>query len=206
MSLTSVVSSVVLVSLGPLFVAVASALFLKERITSPMWLGMLMAVVGGVIIGLAGTGSGALGQNPLLGNALALAGALCLAPYLIIGRALRAKLSLLAYITLVYGSAAVVLLIALLVAQTPITFANPSALLWIVLLALVPQLIGHTAFNWTVRRMPAAFATIPALAEPIGSSILATLLFRELPGPLTLLGAVVALAGITLMSLKRSVA
>jgi len=203
LSLTNVVSSVVLVSLGPLFVAVASALFLRERITSRMWLGMLMAVAGGALIGLTGTGSGAAGQNPLLGNALALAGALCLAPYLIIGRVLRAKLSLLAYITLVYGSAAAVLLMALVVAQIPITFTEPSAFIWVVLLALVPQLIGHTAFNWAVRRMPATFATIPVLGEPIGTSILAVLLFRELPGSITLVGAIVALAGITLMSLKR---
>ena len=170
------------------------------------WVGMLLAVMGGVMIGLTGTTTDTSAPNPVLGNALALAGAVSLAPYLIIGRALRAKLSLLAYITLVYGSAAVVLLLALVFTQTPLTFADPMAVVWIALLALIPQLIGHTTFNWAVRRIPAAFATIPVLGEPIGTSILAILLFREVPGSVTLLGALVALGGIAIMSLKRSAA
>jgi drug/metabolite transporter (DMT)-like permease len=203
LSLTSVVSSVVLVSLGPLFVALASAVFLKERIARHAWLGMLMATSGGTLIALTGSSASDTAQNPLLGNMLALVGAVCLAPYLIIGRALRKKLSLLAYITLVYGAAAVLLLV-LVFARIPVTFVNPIALIWIGLLALIPQLIGHTTFNWAVRHMPAAFATIPVLAEPIGTSILAMVLFREVPGLLTLVGAIVALAGIAVMSLNRS--
>lgn len=203
LELTSVVSSVVLVSFGPLFVAVASAIVLKERLTGRMLLGMVIAIGGGIVIGLADAGGASQGRSPLAGNALALAGALCLAPYLIIGRALRAKLSLLAYVTLVYGAAAVVLLLLLMATGTPIVFETPSALVWIVLLALVPQLIGHTSFNWAVRRMPAAFATIPVLGEPVGTSIMAVLLLGESIKPLTIAGAVIALAGIAFMSMAK---
>ena len=204
LSLTNVISSVVLVSFGPLFVAVASAIFLKERITGGVWLGMLIAIAGGIVIGLADAGSSttSVGRSPLIGNALALTGALCLAPYLIIGRALRAKLSLLAYITLVYGAAAVSLLVILFITRTPLTVGDPSAWMWIALLAAVPQLMGHTAFNWAVRRMPAAFATVPVLGEPIGSSILAVLLLGETIKPFTLVGAALALVGIVIMSRK----
>ena len=203
LELTSVVSSVVLVSFGPLFVAVAAAIFLKERLTGSALMGMLLAIVGGIVIGLGDVGNAHAGSAPLVGNALALAGAVCLAPYLIIGRALRAKLSLLAYVALVYGAAAVVLLVVAVVTRTPLTFANPQAWLWITLLALVPQLIGHTAFNFAVRRMPASFATIPVLGEPIGSSILAIVLLHETVTSLTLAGAALALAGIAVMSTKR---
>ncbi len=201
---TSVVSSVVLVSLSPLFIAAASALFLREPLTTRVVAGMAIAVAGGILIGLSDSGGTAPGQNPMLGNALALAGALCMTPYLIIARALRSKFSLLAYITLVYGAAAAALLFAVLLTRTPLTAGDPSAYLWIVLLALMPQLIGHTSFNWSVRRLPAVYGTIPVLGEPVGSAILAMIILGETVKPLTLLGAALALAGIALMSLKRN--
>jgi drug/metabolite transporter (DMT)-like permease len=71
---------------------------------------------------------------------------------------------------------------------------------WIALLALLPQLVGHTSFNWSVRRLPAAYATIPVLGEPVGSTLLAITLLGETVKPLTLIGAAVAVAGIAIMS------
>jgi drug/metabolite transporter (DMT)-like permease len=201
---TSVVSSVVLVTLSPLFVALASAIFLREAVNRQMALGMVIAIAGGILIGIADSSSSSPGRNPPLGNALALAGAVCIAPYLIIARALRSKLSLLAYITLVYGAAALILCAVVLLTQTPLSSNSALAYVWIALLALVPQLIGHTSFNWSVRRLPAVYATIPVLGEPVGSTILAVILLGEVVTPLTLVGAVLALAGIALMSLKRS--
>jgi len=201
---TSVVSSVVLVTLSPLFVALASAIFLREPVNSRMALGMVIAIAGGILIGVADSAGSSPGQNPPLGNALALAGAVCIAPYLIIARALRSKLSLLAYITLVYGAAALILCAVVVLTQTPLGSDSALAYLWIALLALVPQLIGHTSFNWSVRRLPAVYATIPVLGEPVGSTILAVILLGETITLLTLAGAALALSGIALMSLKKT--
>ncbi len=103
---------------------------------------------------------------------------------MIVGRALRNKLSLLAYVTLVYGAAAGVLLLMCLVTGTSLIFQDPTAYVWVALLALLPQLVGHTSFNWSVRRLPAAYATIPVLGEPVGSTILAILLLGETVKPL----------------------
>lgn len=199
LAFTSVVSSVALVSLSPLFIALTGVLILKEKLTRRLLLGMVVATAGGILIGLADS-AGAPGANPALGNALALAAALCMAPYMIVGRALRHKLSLLAYVALVYGAAAVVLLLLCLVTRTSLIVNDPMAYVWIALLALLPQLIGHTSFNWSVRRLPAAYATIPVLGEPVGSTILAIVLLGETVKPLTLIGAAVALAGIAVMS------
>jgi drug/metabolite transporter (DMT)-like permease len=201
---TSVISSVVLVSFSPVFVAIASVIFLKERLTLPVVIGMLVAITGGIVIALAGMSGATPGSNPLLGNALALIGAMCVGPYLIIARALRGKLSLLAYVTLVYGAAALLLLVAVLFTGTSLIFADPSAYVWIILLALVPQLSGHTSFIWAARRLPAVYATIPVLGEPIGSAILAMILLGETITPMTLLGAALALGGIFIMNWKRS--
>lgn len=200
LAFTSVVSSVALVSLSPLFIALAGVFILKEPLTRRLIAGMIIAIAGGILIGLADSAGNAPGANPALGNTLALIAALCMAPYMIVGRALRHKLSLLAYITLVYGAAAVVLLLMCLVTGTSLVFSDPMAYVWIALLALLPQLVGHTSFNWSVRRLPAAYATIPVLGEPVGSTILAILLLGETVKPLTLIGAGVAIAGIAIMS------
>lgn len=197
---TSVVSSVALVSLSPLFIALAGVLVLKEKLTRRLMLGMVIAIAGGILIGVADSAGASPGSNPALGNALAVAAALCMAPYMIVGRALRHKLSLLAYVTLVYSAAAVVLLLMCLVTGTSLIFDDPMAYVWIALLALLPQLVGHTSFNWSVRRLPAAYATIPVLGEPVGSTLLAITLLGETVKPLTLIGAAVAVAGIAIMS------
>jgi drug/metabolite transporter (DMT)-like permease len=204
LAFTSVVSSVALVSLSPLFIAIAGVLVLKEKLTRRLMIGMVIAIAGGILIGLAAIAGASPGANPALGNVLAVTAALCMAPYMIVGRALRNKLSLLAYVTLVYGAAAVTLLLLCLFTGTSLVFQDPLAYVWVALLALLPQLVGHTSFNWSVRRLPAAYATIPVLGEPVGSTMLAIVLLGETVKPLTLIGAAVALAGIAIMSWRGS--
>jgi drug/metabolite transporter (DMT)-like permease len=201
---TSVTSSVVLVTLSPLFVALASALFLRESVTRLAAAGMVMAVLGGILVGVGDIGqSSVTAPNPLLGNALALAGALCITPHFLIGRRLRVRLSLLAYISLVYSAAAVVLLAVVWLTGTPLIGFDPQAYVWMALLALLPQLVGHTSINWSLGYLPATFATIPVLGEPIGSTLLAVILLGEVVTPLKLLGGALTLGGIGLMTVSR---
>lgn len=202
---TSVASSVVLVTLSPIFVAIGSLVFLKERLPGPAILGMVVAVSGGVVIALGDRAmSGMAGSNPALGNALAVAGALSIAPHFLIGRRLRARLSLLAYISVVYSAAALVLLIAVAALRVPLAGFGPQACVWVVLLALVPQLIGHTSFNWALGYLPATYATIPVLGEPIGSMALAVVVLDEPLTPARALGGALVLGGIALMAIARA--
>jgi drug/metabolite transporter (DMT)-like permease len=208
---TSIASSVVLVSTGPLWVALLSPIFLKEPLTRSILVGMAMALLGGTVIGLSDSCQldGELVCPPLsefvqgeafFGNSLALAGAWAVAGYLMIGRRLRAGMSLIPYIFVVYGSAAISLLVAMLFAgQSPGGF-SPLVYIWIILLALVPQLIGHTTYNWALRYLPAALVSITTLAEPVGSAILAFFILDEKPTLLIILGGVLILAGIYLAS------
>jgi drug/metabolite transporter (DMT)-like permease len=175
--------------------------------------GLLIAMVGGVLVGVSeacefngrlvcepfGT---AFQSRAMTGNGLALIGALCAAGYLLVGRSLRARLSLLAYIFLVYGTAAVVLLVWVFLSGNPL-FGYPSqSYLWFAALALIPQLLGHSTFNWSLKYFPAAFVSVTLLAEPVGSIILAYLLLSEVPGLLELAGGVVILSGIYVSSRK----
>lgn len=210
---TSVASSVVLVTTTPLWVALFAPLFLRETITRAILGGMVLALAGGIIIGLSeacawngGLLCGGAGQAEsglgLWGNFLALAGAWMAAGYIMIGRHLRAKMSLIPYIFVVYGMAALVLIVLMLGAgQTPLGYPL-ATYAWMLALAVVPQLLGHSTFNWALGYLPASLVSITLLGEPIGSIILAYFLLRESPSPLELVGGVLILAGIYLASQK----
>lgn len=209
---TSVASSAVLVSTTPLFVALLSPLFLKEMPTRWVTLGLVMALIGGTVVALSDACrwqdlhlacpslAEFTGAKTSLGNLLALAGAAAGACYVMLGRRLRAKMSLLSYIFVVYGMAAVVLIgIMFASGSSPLGF-SPSIYVWFVLLALVPQLIGHTTFNWALGFLSAAFVSITLLGEPIGTTILAYIFLQEVPGPLKILGAALILTGLVVAS------
>ena len=201
---TTVASSVVLVSSSPLFVAIASWLFLREKISRAVIIGLVLAVLGGIIIGLTDT-SGKM-RNALLGDALALAGAVTVAGYWIIGRRLRAKLPVVPYIAIVYGTAAVTLILMVGAARLSFVGYQPTVYLWILLLALGPQLLGHSSFNWALAHLPATFVSVATLGEPVGSALLAYLIWpaTEAPTLLKMVGAVLILIGIMVASKKAS--
>jgi len=189
----SVASSVVLVSMGPLFVGLGSWLFLRERPGARMFAGILLAAAGCIVISWGDLGKG---QNQLFGDLLALTGAVMVAGYLMIGRKVRARRSLVTYVALVYGVAMVTLLAIVLVAQQPMLGFSPAAYAWLLLLGLVPQLIGHSTLNWALRHLSATYVSIITLAEPLCSGLLAYLILREAVSWPTALGGALILAGI----------
>ena len=209
---TTVTSSVVLVATTPLWVALLSPITLKEPLTRVIWIGMVLVIVGSIIVGLsdtctlnAGTFSCPTFQDfvtgeAFLGDMLALVGAWMAAGYVLIGRRLRAQMSLVPYIFLVYGVAAVILITIMLVAGYSPWGYPPQAYFWLVLLAIVPQLLGHSTFNWALGFLPAAFVAITLMGEPIGSTVLAFILLKETPTAVKIFGAILILAGIFVAS------
>ncbi|MBI3287115.1 MAG: DMT family transporter [Chloroflexi bacterium] len=189
---TSVVNSVVLVATSPLFVALGSHLLGLDRLTRWMVGGLVLALAGGVAIG------GGEGSSALRGNLLALGGALMAAGYLMIGRRIRRRVSLLTYIALVYSIAAGVSLVLVAATQRSLIGYSPNTYLMFVLLALVPQVIGHSAFNWALGYLSAPFVSLTVVGEPIGATLLAALLLGEIPSVVKLLGGALILAGVYL--------
>jgi drug/metabolite transporter (DMT)-like permease len=193
---TTVVSSIMLVSASPLFVALGSWLFLRERIGPGVILGLIITLVGSAIVGLSDRGG--VMRNALLGDLLAFAGAVTVAGYLLIGRRLRGKLPLVPYIAVVYGTAAVALVLMVGAARQSFIGYAPITYLWILLLALGPQLLGHSSYNWALAHLPATFVSVAILGEPIGSTILAFIILNETPTPVKLAGAALILIGIVI--------
>jgi drug/metabolite transporter (DMT)-like permease len=203
LGMTSVASSVVLVSMGPVFVALGSWTLLRETPGRMTAVGVAMAAVGSVIIGWGDLGHG---YAKLVGDLLAVLGGVMVAGYLVIGRRVRARRSLPVYIALVYGSAMVTLLFIALLAGKPLLGFSLPAYGWMAALGLVPQLIGHSTLNWALRHLSATFVAAITLTEPMGASILAYLVLGERITALTLLGGVLILAGIYVASRSEQAA
>ena len=172
---------------------------MRERLPRLTWLGILCTMAGSIVIGYS-DGSDGSARNALLGDALALIGAIAIAAYFLVGRTLQRRISTLAYVALVYSSAAgFLVLLALLAgggAAGVFTGFPPAAYLLALALGLGPQLLGHTVLNWSLRHLSPTFVALATLGEPIGSALLALLFIGLSFRPLQLGGFVVLLAGI----------
>ncbi len=194
LSHTSVAASVVLVNTQPVFTAVIVTVFLKERPGKKLISGILIATAGAVVLGAGEAGEG----TRLLGCVLAVLGAICASLYYSIGRAERKEMGLWAYVTIVYAFAAGTLLLLAWFSGTRLIYWLEKEWLFYILLAVLPTLFGHTILNWSLRWLPAPFVNTVALCEPFGAALISALLpqIREIPGPLTILGGVIIVAGI----------
>ncbi len=194
---TSVANSVVLVNTNPLWVGILTPFIAKERIKTAAIVSIVISVAGGIIIG---AGDFASGDKALFGDFLALMGSICAAIYLLLGRNLRRKLSLIAYVMVCYGSAAVILWVIVLSSKAQITgfSSNTVAAFWA--MALVPQLIGHTSYNWSLKWFSASLIAVSLLGEPIVATILAYFIFGEGLTWLKIAGGALILAAIYIAS------
>lgn len=193
---TSVASSVVLVATNPIFVGIGAVIFLNERIPRLLVIGIGVSLLGTGIIGADDFHQG--GTSVLYGDLLAVMGAMTHSGYLLIGQRLRAKMDTLTYITLVYGSAAAVLLLGALATGASVSGLSSYTWLMMILLALGPQLLGHTAYNWSLKFVTATVVAVMILAEPIGAAVLAYVLLGEGVTLLKIAGGLVVLVGIYL--------
>lgn len=195
---TSVASSTALVTTNPLWIGLASFLLFREKPSRLMVAGIALSLAGSLAIFVSDSQNAMAGADPLFGNLLALVGSWGFSAYLLIGRRLRAGLPLPAYIWLAYGAAALFLLAGTQASGAALTgYALPA---WLAMLglALGPQLLGHTSYNWSLKHVSATFVAVVTLGEPIGSAFFAFLIFGETLAPLQAAGFALLLAGIYL--------
>lgn len=190
---TSVASSVVLVTLQPIFAMLGVRIFFKEEIAKAGVAGAIFAVLGSIIIGW---GDFKIGGQALYGDLLAILGAILVTGYWLFGQLLRKKVSVLVYAFLVYGASTITLLLYNLALN--LEFTGYSAYNWKLFLglAIIPTIFGHTVFNWAIKYISAATISVTILAEPIGSIILAYIFLSEVITITQLLGSAVIFTGI----------
>ena len=202
---TSVLTSVTLVTTNPLIVALATPFLLREQLSRVTLGAILLAMCGGVIISAMGDAGTATNQSaPLLGAGLAVVGSFAVAGYYIIGRRLRATIPVLPYIWLTYGAAAVALAVLVGLSGLPVGGLPGNAYVWMTLTGLIPQLIGHSLFNYALGYLSAAFVSLTVLGEPIFSTILAVVFLAERPLPPQLIGSAAILLALFIASREEA--
>lgn len=199
LGMTTVAASVLLVNLHPVAMIAGSALWLGERPTRRQLAGTAVGLSGAVIVAWGDFGGG-LGGRVLLGDALALVGALTVSFYYLSARRLRAKLDVWPYVSLVYGSCFVVLLLFATVTGVPLVPQPPRELGIFAAIALGPMLLGHTGFNWALKHVSAPTVSLVMLGEPVGAGLIAFIVpaIHEVPSLRTIVGGAVILAGIVM--------
>ncbi len=194
---TSIVASATIVTTNPIWVALILWLWRGERPSRLTAAGIVVAIGGGALIAVGDAGGASAGPRPLLGDLLALGGALTVSLYLVLGREAQHRgLGLGQYVAIAYVVGAMTMLPAPLLLGSGYSGWPAEVYLYGLLLALIPQLVGHSSFNWAVRWVSPTLVALVILAEPVGGSILGFLVFGEVPGPLVLAGATVLLAGV----------
>ncbi|MFW5994735.1 MAG: DMT family transporter [Spirochaetia bacterium] len=193
LSYTTVASSVVLVTLHPIFVAVGSVLFLREHVPPSAFGFIVLAIVGS---GILSYGDIALGPEAMLGNALAVAGAISVAGYMLLGRFLRRHVTALSYNWSVYTVAALILLPAALLAGNPLGGYAPVEFAIFAALALFCTVLGHSIFNWALKYVSASSVSTSILLEPVFATLMALVIFEEVPGVAALVGGLIVVASL----------
>jgi len=197
LSYTTVASSVILVNTTPIYVALMSRLLYGARTSRRKGLAIALAMVGSAVVSY---GDLKISGQALVGDALALLGALAMAAHLFMGQVVRRRMSTLAYVWPCYGLAALLLAILGLLTGQRLGGYNTQTYWALLLLALIPQATGHSTFNWALAHVSPLFVSLSVLGEPVFSTILAFLILAEAPPAAALVGGSLTLVGIYLAS------
>lgn len=197
---TTVASSTVLVTLQPLFAFIGTYFFFKEKFSWKAILSGLVAVIGSVIISW---GDFKISGSALFGDMLALIACALVTAYLMFGQSVRKRLSLVTYTFVVYSISSITLFIYVLIRQEPLVPYGTSDWVYFILLALIPNLLGHTLFNWSLKWLSTSTISMAILFEPVGAAILAYYLLQEAVVWTQALGGAIVIGGVSLFLLDE---
>lgn len=202
---TSVASSVVLVTMNPIFVGIFSFLLFKEKLHVSLIAGILLSVAGSVVLVVGDSGFKGmflLNKKAMIGDLLALTGALMASFYYLTGSRARENVNIATYITIVYTISAVMLVLVSLFSGLSFTGYKASSYGYMFLLAALSQLIGHTSFNWALKHLKSSMVAVTTMGEPIGATILAYFLLNESVSLIQGVGMVLIFSAILLASIQ----
>lgn len=201
---TTIASSTVLVDTDVIFAAIGFCIFMHGRIPKKGIIAIGVTVCGGVITALAGGGEG---TSSFFGNMLALSAAVLIAGYTLIGRYARSRnISTTAYTLITYSSCLVTLLILDFATGTPITGYGIKEVLIGLGLAVFCNLLGHSIVSWSLKYLTPAYVSAVKLCEPVFSTILGVLIFREIPNAMQVFGAAIIIGGVYVYSAVENAA
>lgn len=190
---TSVASSTVLVTLQPLFAFAGTYFFFKEKLSVKTIVSALIAIGGSVLIAY---GDFKISGQALFGDILALIACALITAYLLFGQDIRKRLSLVTYTFVVYGVSTITLFFYIVLKGESFGPYPAQEWMWFVLLAIIPNLLGHTLFNWALKWVSTNVISIAILFEPVGAAILAYFILGEYLNASQIIGGTVVILGI----------
>lgn len=192
---TSVASSTVLVTMQPLFAFIGTYLFFKDSITMKTLLSGVIAILGSVLISW---GDFRLSGNALFGDILALIACVLVTAYFLFGQEVRKRVSLITYTMVVYSISTICLFFYVFIKGESFGPYPLMTWVWFLLLAIIPNLLGHSLFNWSIKWVSTNVISIAVLFEPIGASILALFIFGEKLTASQIIGGLIVILGLML--------
>jgi drug/metabolite transporter (DMT)-like permease len=193
---TSVMLNQVLLNTAPIWTALAETFFSKARLSKWVWLGLALAFAGGVFIAVTSADTGAVGSNPMLGNLLAILGAIAGTIYTLLSHKVRETVSLIPYNWMAFTSGGFMALGYALISGKTSFSHNTDAYFWLLMLTLVPQLIGHSGYNYALRYMQATFVSLVFQILTVTSALAAFFIFGELPTRMEIIGSIIIVVGV----------
>lgn len=201
---TSVMLNQVLLNTGPIWAALLETIVDKARLSKTVWIGLLITFCGGVFIALTSGDTTTAGANPMLGNILAVVGAIAGTIYMLFSRKVRGRISLIPYNWIAFASGGFMALgFALITGKSHFSHSN-EAYLWIIMLTLVPQLIGHSGFNYALRFMQATFVSLVSQVLTVTAAIAAFFIFSEVPTMNDIIGSAIIILGVVIAIKSQS--
>ncbi|WP_033828066.1 DMT family transporter [Bacillus andreraoultii] len=197
---TSVASSTVLVTLQPLFAFIGTYLIYKERISVRTIISAVIAIIGSVMISW---GDFYVSQKALIGDIIALIACMLITAYLLIGQSIRKRISMVTYTFIVYFMSTVTLLIYVILKQEPLFPYSTNDWIYFLLLAIFPNLLGHSLFNLALRWISTNIISMAILFEPVGAALLAYILLEEKLTWTQWIGGTIVLSGLLIFSFKK---
>lgn len=195
---TSVMLNQVLLNTGPIWAALSETIFEKAKLNKVVWIGLFVTLCGGIFIGLTSQDAGASGSNPMLGNILAVVGAMAGAIYMLFSRKVRGRISLVPYNWMAFASGGfIALAFALITGKSNFSHSN-DAYFWLIMLTLLPQLIGHSGFNYALRFMQATFVSLVSQVLTVTAAIVAFFIFAEVPTIFHIIGSAIIVLGVVI--------
>jgi len=196
---TTVAASVILVDTSPFFALIFAYVFLKEGVSRQFLLGLALCFLGTFLI----LGSDLGVEVNLVGDLLALGGAVLAGLYFFIGRSIRQRVDFIPYVLNVYGVSSLFLLLFILASNTPLFTYTETDYLIFMLLALGPSCLGHNSYNYSLKYMKASTVSATVYGEALGSTLLAVILFKETPSVLVIFGALFVMIGFYLSVIRQ---
>ena len=193
LSYTTISSAAILSSTQPLYISFFGWLLLKESISPREIIALLISFAGAIILG---GGDMQLGSRAIWGDLLAMMSGAFSAGYFLAGRKLRIHIELTNYLTVVYTSAAICLGIMALLVKNPFAPYPGSVWFWLLMLIIFPTMTGHSMYNWALKYFSAHKVGMASFIEPVFTSLLAYLIFKEAPALGTYLGGLLIFTGL----------